>query len=182
MSMTPTAADLARNLGADLALYLSWRRKVPRDPEQALEQEKAASHLLREVLPSALVLATHFRDRVATAEAEVIRLQGIVESLAARCAGQSELLAAKAGKKDEDAGRAAHCFPDVAPVEGQVYRHWKGGLYVVLALSVKEDTLEQMVTYRSLQRGNTWARTLKDWSSLVAPDVPRFVRWVQPVE
>lgn len=68
-------------------------------------------------------------------------------------------------------------------VPGQVYRHYKGGLYVIVAVSIKEDTLEPMVTYRSNKRGTCWARTLANFSDKVGhsaeaplsdPFVPRF--------
>ena len=53
------------------------------------------------------------------------------------------------------------------PQPGEHYRHWKGGLYVVVARSVQEDTLEQLVTYRSLAKGGTWTRTLANFTERV---------------
>jgi hypothetical protein len=43
---------------------------------------------------------------------------------------------------------------------GRVYEHWKGGLYVITALSVAEDTLEPLVTYRSNTKGTESTRRL----------------------
>lgn len=56
---------------------------------------------------------------------------------------------------------------------GAVFRHYKGGLYTIVCLSVKEDTLEPLVTYRSIERGSVWTRTLQNWSEYV-DGLPRF--------
>lgn len=66
---------------------------------------------------------------------------------------------------------------------GNIYRHYKGSLYVVVCLSIKEDTYEPMIAYRSNAKGTVWTRTLKNFTEEV--DVgrsgpidlrPRFVR------
>jgi hypothetical protein len=51
---------------------------------------------------------------------------------------------------------------------GQVWRHYKGGLYVVVAVALKEDTLEPLVVYRSNKKGTVWARTFGDWTDWVS--------------
>ncbi|HLC48885.1 MAG TPA: DUF1653 domain-containing protein [Candidatus Andersenbacteria bacterium] len=49
---------------------------------------------------------------------------------------------------------------------GQWYTHYKGGAYEVIALALKEDTLEPMVIYRSPGHGDTvWARVYEDWNA-----------------
>jgi len=51
---------------------------------------------------------------------------------------------------------------------GQKYTHYKGGEYEVIALAIKEDTLEPLIIYRSSQQDNTvWARTYTNWSETV---------------
>ena len=51
---------------------------------------------------------------------------------------------------------------------GQWYTHYKGGEYDVIALALKEDTLEPMVIYKSPQYGNTvWTRVYEDWNAEV---------------
>ena len=60
-----------------------------------------------------------------------------------------------------------------------VWRHYKGGIYTVIATPLKEDTLERLVVYHSNQKGTTWARTLQDFRSKVVVDGglrPRFER------
>jgi hypothetical protein len=42
--------------------------------------------------------------------------------------------------------------------EGQHYRHFKGGLYTILAVATHSETLEEMVVYRSDTDGSIWAR------------------------
>lgn len=71
-----------------------------------------------------------------------------------------------------------------APRPGHRYRHYKGGLYEVVTSSVKEDTLEILVTYRSLEKGSIWTRTLENWREKVdTPDgqVSRF-RFLDPLD
>ncbi len=43
------------------------------------------------------------------------------------------------------------------------YTHYKGGKYEIRALSLKEDTLEPLVTYQSLAYGYCWTRTLNNF-------------------
>jgi hypothetical protein len=53
---------------------------------------------------------------------------------------------------------------------GQIFQHYKGGLYVVVALSIKEDTLEPMITYRSNKKRTYWTRTIANFLEMI--DVP----------
>lgn len=54
------------------------------------------------------------------------------------------------------------------PREGQVYRHYKGGLYLVEAIVRHSEDLSQMVLYRSLSTdGSRWVRPLEMWSEYV---------------
>ena len=67
---------------------------------------------------------------------------------------------------------------------GQIYRHYKGGLYTVIATAICEETLEPIVVYTSNMEETNWERTLKSWneSVVVKPDnpesyvIPRFIR------
>jgi hypothetical protein len=65
------------------------------------------------------------------------------------------------------------------PAISGTYRHYKGGLYEVVCVSIQEDTLVPLVTYRSLERGYFWTRTLENWNATVrdpetGKGVPRF--------
>lgn len=59
---------------------------------------------------------------------------------------------------------------------GGVYRHYKGGLYTIVAVSLHEQTLEEMVTYRSNKYGHIWTRTIRNFYENVISGVPRFSR------
>jgi hypothetical protein len=61
------------------------------------------------------------------------------------------------------------------PCPGDVYRHYKGGLYAVVAVALAEDTLAPLVVYRSNAKGTTWARTLHNFREMVG-DHHRFTR------
>lgn len=51
---------------------------------------------------------------------------------------------------------------------GDIFTHYKGGEYEVIALALKEDTLEPMVIYKSPEHDNTvWARVYADWNAEV---------------
>ena len=59
------------------------------------------------------------------------------------------------------------------------YKHYKGGLYMVLAAGRHSETEEWLVVYRAYQDGSTWVRPLAKWNETVLVDgapVPRFVR------
>lgn len=62
---------------------------------------------------------------------------------------------------------------------GDIFTHYKGGEYKVIALALKEDTLEPMVIYKSPNHGNTvWARTWEDWNAEVAWEGKKVKRFV----
>lgn len=66
--------------------------------------------------------------------------------------------------------------------EGKRYRHYKGGLYEVVAHALREDTEEPVVVYRSLQDGKVWVRAEplfygeQEWQGQT---VKRFTRVVE---
>lgn len=72
--------------------------------------------------------------------------------------------------------RAATLRPLPAP--HTVWRHYKGGLYVVLAVGrLSEQRDGEVVTYRSCKLGHVWTRPLAMWLEFVdGPEgvVPRY--------
>jgi hypothetical protein len=60
---------------------------------------------------------------------------------------------------------------------GGRFRHYKGGEYEIVALALKEDTLEPLVIYKSLEHGTIWARTLKNWNESVEVDGKKMKRF-----
>jgi hypothetical protein len=66
--------------------------------------------------------------------------------------------------KDDDIKKA---------IPGQRYKHYKGGLYVVLHLSKHTETDELLVIYQSLHFGTYYARPLTSWCTPLNNN-PRF--------
>jgi hypothetical protein len=81
---------------------------------------------------------------------------------------------------DKDKAQAELAACGIRP--GQVYRHYKGGLYTIVTLGIKEDTLEPMVAYHSNAKDTTWVRTLANFSEQIAHPygyskrIARFIR------
>jgi hypothetical protein len=76
----------------------------------------------------------------------------------------------------------AHARLADAPKPGEVWRHYKGGLYAIICSAIREDTLELMVVYHSNKTGHDQVRTLANWNESVrwewgaVRNAPRFVR------
>ena len=51
--------------------------------------------------------------------------------------------------------------------EGQIYKHFKGNLYEVLAIAKHTETMEDMVVYREVDGEKTYARPLEMFMSEV---------------
>lgn len=85
---------------------------------------------------------------------------------------------------DDDAKSVAQseAMSTPGPLPGMVYEHYKGGIYSIVARSVKEDTLEPLVTYYSNERGTYWTRTLAnftgdaEWGGYTVPRFKRVLR------
>ena len=58
----------------------------------------------------------------------------------------------------------------VTLLSGQRYHHYKdlrGTEYEIVTCAIDEATLEPLVVYRSLVKGTTWVRTIKNWNEEV---------------
>lgn len=58
--------------------------------------------------------------------------------------------------------------PRYVPLNGQIYKHFKGNYYVVIGHATDADTNEIMVLYREAEpknkpKGFIWARSLSSW-------------------
>ena len=49
------------------------------------------------------------------------------------------------------------------PKDGQIFRHYKGGEYEIVATGFLEDTEASCVVYRSLKKNIVWVRTAKNF-------------------
>jgi hypothetical protein len=47
------------------------------------------------------------------------------------------------------------------------WTHYKGGVYKIITVAVKEDSLEPVIVYQSLKHGTVWVRTVKNFASQV---------------
>ena len=63
---------------------------------------------------------------------------------------------------------------------GEIFRHYKGNKYKVIAVAKHSETLEEMVVYQALYgSGEVWVRPLCMWDEEVEADgikVKRFQR------
>ncbi len=53
---------------------------------------------------------------------------------------------------------AQETFDPTWPKAGEVWQHYKGGLYSIVAVAVHESELVPLVVYRSQEKGFVWAR------------------------
>lgn len=68
-------------------------------------------------------------------------------------------------KDDAQAALAAVAIP-----AGERYHHYKdpqGAEYEIVTCAIDEESLEPLVIYRSLAKGTTWVRTIKNWNEEV---------------
>ena len=73
-------------------------------------------------------------------------------------------------------------YPEEAPATrneivqaGELYRHWKGNLYNVIAIAKDSETQETMVVYASPTTGEQWVRSQKAFTEIPAEaEFPRF--------
>lgn len=67
---------------------------------------------------------------------------------------------------------------DVMIQPGQVWQHFKGGLYIVIGVARNSETLEDEVIYKDMYGlGQLWARPLSMWNENInrgAYSGPRF--------
>lgn len=67
------------------------------------------------------------------------------------------------------------------PKDGQIYKHYKGGAYSVVATGFLEGGETPCVVYKSLIDKNTWVRTAQNFFETIEINgklIPRF----EPVE
>ena len=60
------------------------------------------------------------------------------------------------------------------PRAGEIYRHFKGGLYAVVCLVDHSESGETLVLYQSLASGHRWARPLTMWNEMVETEPHHF--------
>lgn len=66
------------------------------------------------------------------------------------------------------------------PLPGEIWKHYKGGVYEILSMATHSETQESVVVYRSIPFGSVYVRPFSMWHENVkleteggAP-IPRF--------
>ena len=58
------------------------------------------------------------------------------------------------------------------------YRHFKGNIYVVIAIAKHSETEEEMVVYQPFEKeGDFWVRPLEMWEEEISRDGKTFKRF-----
>ena len=60
------------------------------------------------------------------------------------------------------------------PLMGDMYKHYKGGTYIVLSMANHSETNEAMVIYQSINFGTIYARPYESWKSKTETGRVRF--------
>jgi hypothetical protein len=71
------------------------------------------------------------------------------------------------------------------PQDGQIFQHYKGGLYEIIATGFLEDSETPCVVYRSQLKDIVWVRTAKNFLEDVKYDgvvQPRFKPVLSPIK
>jgi NTP pyrophosphatase (non-canonical NTP hydrolase) len=68
---------------------------------------------------------------------------------------------------------------------GDLYKHYKGGEYVIIAVSILEsskgtDKEQTLITYQSLEKNQCWTRTLENFTEVVDVEDKTMLRF-EPV-
>ena len=68
----------------------------------------------------------------------------------------------------------------IGPQPGDVYEHYKGGIYSIVSRAIHKDTITEYIVYHSNLLGMPWLQTLAEFENIVTLDdgtrVPRFRR------
>jgi hypothetical protein len=65
------------------------------------------------------------------------------------------------------------------PMPGELWQHYKGGIYEIITLANHSETQEPLVIYKSIPFGSVYARPLDMWHELCeieSVQQPRFIR------
>ena len=62
---------------------------------------------------------------------------------------------------------------------GNIYRHYKGNTYKIIALARHSETGEDMIVYQSVQNGDVWVRPRYMWNEEVELNGTRVLRFTQ---
>ncbi len=64
------------------------------------------------------------------------------------------------------------------PKYNEVYRHYKGGVYVVHGVSIDRATMRRQVIYSRLTHKSVWwSRDLAEWSAIIVRNNKKMLRF-----
>jgi len=63
------------------------------------------------------------------------------------------------------------------PKIGEIYRHFKGGMYTIVRAAQHSETLELYVVYESLDGGHVWVRPLTMFCEDIEKDGKKIHRF-----
>ena len=50
---------------------------------------------------------------------------------------------------------------------GKTYKHYKGNVYKIIAIAKHSETVEDMIVYQSVEKGDIWVRPYSMWNEIV---------------
>ncbi len=50
---------------------------------------------------------------------------------------------------------------------GNIYRHYKGNTYKIIALARHSETGEDMIVYQNVDKGDIWVRPKSMWNEVI---------------
>lgn len=62
---------------------------------------------------------------------------------------------------------------------GELYKHYKGNVYKIIALAKHSESGEDMVVYQNIEKGDIWTRPKYMWNEIININnqkVTRFTR------
>jgi hypothetical protein len=65
------------------------------------------------------------------------------------------------------------------PMPGELVRHYKGGVYLILAEAIHTEQLVRLIIYRKVGEDQTWARPMDHFCGDVVTEgvsIERFIR------
>jgi len=68
------------------------------------------------------------------------------------------------------------CRVEVQP--GQVWKHWKGAMYRIIAVAIDEETHGVRIVYQGEVDGKVWDRSLESWRRAVGKPPHEHDRFV----
>ncbi len=62
---------------------------------------------------------------------------------------------------------------------GEVYRHFKGNVYKVIAIAKDCENLADMVVYQNVEKGDIWVRELGNFTETINRDGKNIKRFMK---